>query len=224
MKKKNSELTRTNRNPLGQGPSAAWTVEKHRLYLDSLEASFVNKQLRHSFSLRCWWREMGGRPCSSQPQFMVLRHCRWEKKMNEPLLESTADSRRQLGGQTGGRRLIMIFKDTLLLVAGGFGECNCLLWIGKKFRITLHVLLMLSEFYWQHHRYQLLCKDLHHYRVSSSVISDTWSQSNTLVMDTCKVSDQNFVEEHQGEELTCIHMLKRSGRSGAGASRNDKKI
>ncbi|KAJ7001086.1 hypothetical protein NC653_011502 [Populus alba x Populus x berolinensis] len=120
MKKKNSELTRTNRNPLGQGPSAAWTVEKHRLYLDSLEASFVNKQLRHSFSLRCWWREMGGRPCSSQPQFMVLRHCRWEKKMNEPLLESTADSRRQLGGQTGGRRLIMIFKDTLLLVAGGF--------------------------------------------------------------------------------------------------------
>ncbi|KAL9354532.1 hypothetical protein Peur_052502 [Populus x canadensis] len=23
-----------------------------------------------------------------------------------------------------------------------------------------------------------------------------------------KVSDQNFVEEHQGEELTCIHMLK----------------
>ncbi|KAJ6936757.1 hypothetical protein NC652_011446 [Populus alba x Populus x berolinensis] len=92
MKKKNSELTRTNRNPLGQGPSAAWTDEKHRLYLDSLEASFVNKQLRHSFSLRCWWREMGGRPCSSQPQFMVLRHCRWEKKMNEPLLESTADS------------------------------------------------------------------------------------------------------------------------------------
>ncbi|KAL3597233.1 hypothetical protein D5086_008870 [Populus alba] len=146
----------------GQGPSAAWTVEKHRLYLDSLEASFVNKQLRHSFSLRCWWREMGGRPCSSQPQFMVLRHCRWEKKMNEPLLESTADSRRQLGGQTGGRRLIMIFKDTLLLVAGGFV--------------------------------------------------------------TIEVSDQNFVEEHQGEELTCIHMLKRSGRSGAGASRNDKKI
>jgi hypothetical protein len=25
-------------------------------------------------------------------QFMVLRHCRWEKKRNEPLLESTADS------------------------------------------------------------------------------------------------------------------------------------
>ena len=25
-------------------------------------------------------------------QFMVLRHCRWEKKRNEPLLESIADS------------------------------------------------------------------------------------------------------------------------------------
>ncbi|KAL9391591.1 hypothetical protein Peur_015511 [Populus x canadensis] len=136
-KKSNSELTRANSESSGlsvdnanarpgQGPSAAWTDEKHRLYLDSLEASFVNKQLRHSFSLRGWLREMGGRPCSSKPQFMVLRHCRWEKKRNEPLLE--------------------------------------------------------------------------------------------------KVSDQNFVEEHQGAELTCIHMLKRLGRSGAEASRNDKKI
>ncbi|XP_011005981.1 PREDICTED: uncharacterized protein LOC105112094 isoform X2 [Populus euphratica] len=102
-KKSNSELTRTNSESsglsvdtanarAGQGPSAAWTDEKQRLYLDSLEASFVNKQLRHSFSLRGWLREMGGRPCSSRPQFVVRRHCRWEKKRNEPLLESTADS------------------------------------------------------------------------------------------------------------------------------------
>ncbi|KAI9396510.1 hypothetical protein POPTR_004G140701v4 [Populus trichocarpa] len=206
-KKSNSELIRTssessgltvdnaNAIPQGQGPSAAWTDEKHRLYLDSLESSFVNKQLRHSFSLRGWLREMGGRPCSSQPQFMVLRHCRWEKKRNEPLLESTADS--HFIEET--TRLTNQWEAAHHDLQGHVAACGG----GIRVRENATVSCGLARSSEQHS----MCCLCYQNSIGSTI-----------------VSDQNFVEEHQGEELTCIHMLKRLGRSGAEASRNDEKI
>jgi hypothetical protein len=37
-----------------------------------------------------------------------------------------------------------------------------------------------------------------------------------------EVSDQNFVEEDEGEMLNCVHMVKRLRTSGAEASSNDQ--
>ncbi|XP_061976996.1 cold-regulated protein 28-like isoform X2 [Populus nigra] len=206
-KKSNSELTRANSESSGlsvdnanarpgQGPSAAWTDEKHRLYLDSLEASFVNKQLRHSFSLRGWLREMGGRPCSSKPQFTVLRHCRWEKKRNEPLLESTADSHFIEETTRWTNQWEAAHHD----LQGHVASCGG----GIRVRENATVSCGLARSSEQHS----MCCLCYQNSIGSTI----------------EVSDQNFVEEHQGEELTCIHMLKRLGRSGAEASRNDKKI
>ncbi|KAK9004514.1 hypothetical protein V6N11_041984 [Hibiscus sabdariffa] len=76
-----------------------WTNEKHNLYLDFLEASFV-KQLHYSTSLRaCHPRREMWEPCptpqlpahSSSHQFSALQDGCYQKS-NDPLLDSTADS------------------------------------------------------------------------------------------------------------------------------------
>ncbi|KDP42273.1 hypothetical protein JCGZ_01597 [Jatropha curcas] len=117
-----TELTRTNSNSSAitadsskdfslnsaisaPGPCAVWTDEKHRLYLDSLEASFVN-QLHHSIALRDCLQEVSLGTCSSEAlstnscnpshQFMVLQDGSWKNitpKRNKPLSESTSSSR-----------------------------------------------------------------------------------------------------------------------------------
>lgn len=43
-----------------QGASTEWTNEKHNLYLDSLETSFVN-ELYHSMRLRDWHQQKNAR-------------------------------------------------------------------------------------------------------------------------------------------------------------------
>ncbi|KAA8536202.1 hypothetical protein F0562_028680 [Nyssa sinensis] len=85
------------------GKCTAWTNEKHRLYLDSLEASFVN-QLQHSMGLLAWCsdssRQLPVNSCTSSDQvrhlqFTVLRDGCWQKinfEQNQPLLDVAADS------------------------------------------------------------------------------------------------------------------------------------
>ncbi|GLT98280.1 hypothetical protein SLE2022_157920 [Rubroshorea leprosula] len=85
------------------GQSMVWTDEKHNLYLDLLEASFV-KQLHRSMSFCGWHSGEEMQDPSSQPvarehnssdQFMVLQDsCRQKINIerNETLLDSTADS------------------------------------------------------------------------------------------------------------------------------------
>ncbi|KAK8485194.1 hypothetical protein V6N13_128765 [Hibiscus sabdariffa] len=81
------------------GETMVWTNEKHNLYLDFLEASFV-KQLHYSTSLRgCHPRGEMWEPCptpqlpahSSSHQFSALQDGCYQKS-NDPLLDSTADS------------------------------------------------------------------------------------------------------------------------------------
>ncbi|KAA8545872.1 hypothetical protein F0562_020677 [Nyssa sinensis] len=83
-------------NPNGQ--CTAWTDEKHSLYLDSLEASFVN-QLQHSIGLLAWCsdssQQLPANSRSSCDQFTVLRGGCWQKikfERNQPLLDAAADS------------------------------------------------------------------------------------------------------------------------------------
>ncbi|XP_028798595.1 uncharacterized protein LOC114754033 isoform X1 [Neltuma alba] len=84
--------------------STKWTDHQHRLYLNSLEASFVN-ELQQSIQLFGWSLRNNSKEAlksktlqNSQnmtKQFPVLHDCCWKKicvERNEPMLESTADS------------------------------------------------------------------------------------------------------------------------------------
>ncbi|KAG2704507.1 hypothetical protein I3760_05G007200 [Carya illinoinensis] len=82
-----------------------WTDEKHSMYLDSLEASFVT-ELQRSMHMRARCLEdktLGPYPseepqaktCNSSDLFVVLRDGCWQKinyKSNDSFLDSTADS------------------------------------------------------------------------------------------------------------------------------------
>ncbi|ONH91621.1 hypothetical protein PRUPE_8G126300 [Prunus persica] len=88
-----------------KGASTEWTNEKHNLYLDSLETSFVN-ELYHSMRLRDWHQQKNARGTrslqevsfktqNSSDQFMVVQDGCLQKinlRRNESLMESTANS------------------------------------------------------------------------------------------------------------------------------------
>ncbi|GLT47279.1 hypothetical protein SLA2020_209870 [Shorea laevis] len=97
------ESSRDRAGDAGLGQSMVWTDEKHNLYLDLLEVSFV-KQLHHSMSFCGWHSGEEMQDPSSQPvarehnssdQFVVLQDsCRQKINIerNKTLLDSTADS------------------------------------------------------------------------------------------------------------------------------------
>lgn len=213
QKKKSSELTRSNSDSSGltldnanarpQGTSAVWTDEKHGLYLASLEASFVNNQLHPSIRLRGWLGEIGGRPCSSPHQFMVLRDGIWQKKRNEPLLESTADS-----------HFVKGITPAKCHLASAGNQCNA-----------------------AHHDLQghsVYFGGGVHARENATVFGGLARSSEqhpvcclcyqNSIGSTIEVSDQNFVEEDEGEMLSCVHMVKRLRTSGVEASSNDQAV
>ncbi|KAF5444372.1 hypothetical protein F2P56_036854 [Juglans regia] len=83
-----------------------WTDEKHSLYIDSLEASFVTK-LQQSMHMHAWHSQANtwGSYSAEEPRskstgnssdlFVVLRDGSWQKinfERNVPLLDSTAYS------------------------------------------------------------------------------------------------------------------------------------
>lgn len=75
---------------IGEDKSAEWTDEKHRLYLESIETSFVN-QLHNSSDLLGWRQQKGNlsniksarqarcNPRVPSGQFKVLRRGCWQK-------------------------------------------------------------------------------------------------------------------------------------------------
>ncbi|KAJ6692525.1 COLD REGULATED PROTEIN 27 [Salix purpurea] len=210
--KKSSELTRSNSDSSGStlddanarpGTSAVWTDEKHRLYLASLEASFVNNQLHHPIRLRGLLGEMGGRSCSLPRQFMVLRDGSLQKKRNEPLLESTADSH-FVNGITpamchftpAGNQWNAAHHDP----QGHSVYCSGGIHVSENATV-FGGLARSSE---QHPVFRLCYQN--------------------YIGSTLEVSDQNFVEKDQGEKLSCVHVLKRSRTSEAEASSNDQAV
>lgn len=100
------ELAQLQDSPMIESMSSEWTDEKHKLYLKSMEASFVN-QLYNSIDL-LGWRSQKGRPvpnlsgevncstCRPSGQFKVLRRGGWQKinfRRHESQLSSAKDSR-----------------------------------------------------------------------------------------------------------------------------------
>ncbi|CAK7329879.1 unnamed protein product [Dovyalis caffra] len=210
QKKKNCELTGTNSDSSGltvdnanarpQGPSAVWTDEKHRLYLDSLEASFVNNQLRHSFRLRGWSRGMGGRSCSSRRQFMVLRDGSRQKKRNEPLLESTADS-----------HCIKESTPSICHFISAGNQRNAAHHDLQRHNASCGGGIHVRE----------------NATVSGALSRSSEQQPvcyQNSIGSTTEVSDQNFDEGDQGEKSCCVHKAKRLRTSGAEASSTDQVV
>lgn len=193
------------------GTSTVWTDEKHRLYIESLETSFIN-QLPHSICsrrslqevkrgppLNCKMPDNGG---SYSHQFMVLQDGCWQRvnfARKEPLLESTADS--------------------------NFIQSNP--WI-RHFRPSGRQHNSASH---GHHEQSTSSK---RNCVRNSTIFGELARSSGRHPECCprhqlladnkrEVSDQNFMNEDQRDRSSCFPVLKRL-KVGANATANDQVV
>ncbi|KAB1208532.1 hypothetical protein CJ030_MR7G007475 [Morella rubra] len=201
-----------NAGPLGQ--LAEWTDEKHSLYLDSLEASFIT-ELQRSMNLRaCCSQDKTWRTYSSeQPQANILnssdplvvpRDGCWQKinfERDDPVLDSTADSHAVLGSPcigdftSSGKRRYESSADfqehgVLCQERTHLKEEN--ISYGSSRRLGLHSVFHLSQ--------------------------------QDLVGSTMEVSDQNFAYEDQREKSSCRSKMKRLKTTAADASGNDQVV
>ncbi|EEF43686.1 conserved hypothetical protein [Ricinus communis] len=193
------------------GPSTVWTDEKHSLYIDSLEAAFVN-QLHHSIALRGSLQEILLGPYSSRAlpknsrnsshKLMVLRDGSWQNinsRRNKPLLESTADS-----------HYIQEIPCTSHFSSAG-----------KRRIVACHDL---------HHGG--LCSERIHAAGNSPVscgLARSSGQHSACSLCYCnsdgialEVSDQNFVDDDGGEKSSCMATVKKLKIVGTDASSYDK--
>ncbi|KAE8007980.1 hypothetical protein FH972_004533 [Carpinus fangiana] len=187
------------------GQLTEWTDQKHSLYLDSLEASFVTN-LQRSMCLRglCSQDNVRGTYSPEEPriktrnssdEFMVLRDGRWQKinfERNDNLLDSTADSHVVLGSPW-----IRHFTSS-----------------GKR---RTERSLYVQEHGVLHHEGTHLKGNLTFASGSSRGLDHQGSFGGTT-----EISDQNFVDEDQGEKSSCASMVKRLKTSAADASRSDQ--
>ncbi|KAJ9159564.1 hypothetical protein P3X46_025066 [Hevea brasiliensis] len=194
------------------GPSTVWTDEKHSLYLDSLEAAFVN-QLHHSIALHgclqktLWgpysFRTLKTNSCNSSHQFIVLQdgsRKRSNLDRSKPLLDSTADSH-------------FIQKSPWIHHFASAGKQRIAACHGQEHRAPptkrIHAgrsspVCCGSTRYSQHPE----CSLCHHNSVGIAK----------------EVSDQNFVDEDQGEKSSSMAMVKRLEIVEADASSNDQVV
>ncbi|KAK6253538.1 hypothetical protein QUC31_015258 [Theobroma cacao] len=226
-----SELTRTNSDSSGcavtienfrdptanarPGQSMVWTNEKHNLYLDFLEASFV-KQLHCSISLHgCHSKEeiWGSYPTQKLPakghnssdQISILQDGCCQKidyESNDPLLDSTADSNQILGSpwiehfRSAGKSSSSTFPvptETAVLNDGIYLKSN------------------------SNVSYKSARSSQHH------LIFHSCNQS--LDCCTSEVSDQNFADEDQGKKISCVSGAKRLKMTAMlGASSNSQVV
>ncbi|VVA18178.1 PREDICTED: Cold regulated gene 27 [Prunus dulcis] len=178
------------------GASTEWTNEKHNLYLDSLETSFVN-ELYHSMRLRDWHQQKNARGThslqevsfktqNSSDQFMVVQDGCLQKinlRKNESLMESTANSHVTVRS-----------------------PCRCHSTLaGKSCTVSSSKTLTLKKL---------------HASARSSEQNLVCHQD--LVGSITEVSGQNFVDEDHGGKLSNASKPKRLKRVAADASSNDQ--
>ncbi|KAL6270419.1 hypothetical protein ACE6H2_027330 [Prunus campanulata] len=178
------------------GASTEWTNEKHNLYLDSLETSFVN-ELYHSIRLRDWHQQKNARGTrslqevsfktqNSSDQFIVVQDGCLQKiklRRNETLMESTADSHVTMRSPY---------------------RCHSTL-AGKSCTVSSPKTLTL--------------KSLH---ASARSSEQNLVCHQDLVGSITEVSGQNFVDEDHGGKLGNASKPKRLKRVPADASSNDQ--
>uniref|UniRef100_A0A5B7ALE7 Cold regulated protein 27 n=1 Tax=Davidia involucrata TaxID=16924 RepID=A0A5B7ALE7_DAVIN len=188
------------------GQCTTWTDEKHSLYLDSLEASFVH-QLHHSMGLLAWSsdssRQLPVNSRSSSDQFTVLRDGCWQKinfERNQPLLDAAADSH--------------VFLDSP--------------WI-RHFRCAGKSRTIASADLQQHRTLCTKGAPLRGKRAFSHGLATSLEQlpvCHRCYQDSAgsitEVSDQNFVDEDQEEKLSSLSMAKRLKMAAANASSKDQ--
>lgn len=161
-----------------QGKSTEWTDEKHSMYLDYLEASFVD-ELYHSTHLGgLGMKKNSQRPYSSD-QFLVLGDGGQKKidyERNEPLFDGTADSHEMVESP--------FFHHFKCSKKGCSVAC---------LDPQEHGLLCDNGI---HSKGKLTCL----YESSTSLVQSSvghkWHQD--LVGSTAEFSDQNFVEDNPG--------------------------
>lgn len=193
-----------------KGQTTEWTDEKHSLYLDSLEASFVT-ELQHSMYLRGFTQstissqEPRTKMRNPSNEFMVRQDGCWQKinfERKQNLLDSAADSHVVLGSPW-----IRRFTSS-----------------GKRRAVR--------PFYVQEHG--VLSQGRTHSK-GTSTFSSGFSRGleqrpvfdlrhQDLVGSTSEVSDQNFVDEDKGEKSNCASMAKRLKTSPADASSSDQVV
>ncbi|KAF3435406.1 hypothetical protein FNV43_RR22495 [Rhamnella rubrinervis] len=194
--------------PMRNGQSAEWTDEKHSLYLDSLEASFVN-ELYHSMHLGCSSsRKSSWGTYSSQElpdktnnygKFVVLRDGSWQNinyEREETFLETAADCH-------------------------GMKESPCIhpiTSLGKRHYVASsdpHEQISYNEGF--HLRGKLI-----DFSVSEGISKHKWQEDS--VGSITEVSDQNFVDEDHGAKSSCKSVGKRLKTAGDDASSSDQVV
>ncbi|KAK4258768.1 hypothetical protein QN277_005179 [Acacia crassicarpa] len=187
--------------------STKWTDHQHRLYLNSLEASFVNELyqsvLLRGRSLRNDSKEAFKSKTlqNSQnmtKQFPAVQDCCWKKicvERNEPMLESTADSHVLAGSPS---RLAPVARGRVTKESDVY-DCGMLYDEGTQVR-------GISKFS----------------RWSPRMIEKSYHQES--VGYRAEASDQNFQNGDQGASSSCMPMTKRLKTATADASSNDQVV
>ncbi|KAJ9175312.1 hypothetical protein P3X46_013879 [Hevea brasiliensis] len=209
-----AELTRTTSDSSALTGDTSRDFSLHNaLYLDSLEASFVNQLYQSITSRGCLQNILWGpyssqalptNSCNSSHQFMVLQDGFWKKsnsKRNKPLLESTADSQfiqknPWISHFTSARKRC---------IAACHDREHCVPSTGR-----VRAGRSSPAFYGSTRPSQLdpACSLCHHNSVSIAI----------------EVSDQNFVDDEQGEKSSSVAVVKRLKVAEADASSNDQVV
>lgn len=192
-----------------------WTDEKHRLYLDSLEASFVT-ELHRSMRLRGLRsqdntsrlyssKEPQVKTQNSSDQFIVLRDVCWQK-INfgriDPFSDSTADSHVVL--RTPWIRRFTSSGKQRTVRSPDVREHDMVCNEGAHLKDNLTSSFGSSRGFGQYS----VCRLRHQDSVGSIT----------------EVSDQNFEDEDQGEKSSCASMAKRLKTATAEGSSNDQVV
>ncbi|KAI9123453.1 hypothetical protein K1719_004753 [Acacia pycnantha] len=187
--------------------STKWTDHQHRLYINSLEASFVNElyqsvQLRgrslRNHSKEAFKSKTLQNSQNMTKQFPVVQDCCWKKicvERNESMLESTADSRVLAGSPS---RLAPVARGCVTKESDVY-DCGMLYDEGTRVRV-------ISKFS----------------RWSPRIIEKSYHQES--VGYPAEASDQNFKNVDQVASSSCMPMTKRLKTATVGASSNDQVV
>ncbi|KAI4298459.1 hypothetical protein L6164_032015 [Bauhinia variegata] len=189
-----------------------WTDQLHSLYLNSLEASFID-QLQYSLHLRGWnlqnnlKKAYKSRPLQKSHmsrQFLALQDGCWKKncfERNEPMLESTADSHIFAGSPLRGN---LASERTFAMRESDLNDHSML------FEEGIHG----SE------------GSIFSSRQQRSYEKQSVCQSDQLESFdvTAEVTDQNFKDEDQGTSSSYAPLAKRLKTITADASSNDQVV